>query len=104
MSRSKEAISSHRIYRHELAEQLAQALLEAPTARKRSLCAALCAMDSQVGVPALLETLGLPETGPKLAAHRALVSLTGLSLPPQKYLWQAALGAMPEAPDIPTPR
>ena len=99
------AISGHRIYRHELAEELALALYRAPSARKRALCAALSAMDSEVGVPALLDTLGLPEEEVvRLAAHRALRSLTGLSLPADPQAWEAALGARPSAPAIATPR
>lgn len=98
------AISSHRIHRHELAEELARALLEATPARQRALCAALCAMGSEEGVPALVEVLGFAVGDVRLAAQRALVSLTGLSLPAEQWAWEAALEAMPQAPAIAAPR
>jgi len=98
------AISAHRIYRHELADQLSRALLEAVPGRKRALCSALRALDSEQAIPALVETLGFQREEVQVAAHRALVSLTGLSLPMEQLAWKAALGAKPEAPAIAAPR
>ena len=87
-----------------MAEELSQALLDAVPARRRALCAALCAMGSEEGIPALVDVLGYARGDVRLAAQRALVALTGLSVPAEQLAWQAALGSKPEAPAIATPR
>jgi HEAT repeat protein len=87
-------LSRHRLYRHEVAAELALALKQAPPLRRRLLCNALEAMASLPTAPTLVPLLEDPDPAVAAAALRALGVMTRLDLPADRKAWSAELARL----------
>ncbi|MDA1265499.1 MAG: hypothetical protein O2816_10520 [Planctomycetota bacterium] len=84
-------LSRHRYRRHEIARELALALRDAPSERRRMLCNALEAVGSLEGSAALIDALEDTDPTTSSAAYRALRTITGFDLPADAAAWRARL-------------
>ena len=86
------AIVSRRLFRGELAAELAR-LLDHPNEGLRSLaCTAMGQLGSSVEVPTLIDCLNDNTDAVRASAAHALKKITGLDLPPDPASWLDALG------------
>jgi hypothetical protein len=87
---SLQRISHHRLYRHRLAAEVADAVLDREEAGiLRVACSALTGLASRSAVPALVDVLDHEDEEVRRAAGAALVALTGRDLPPDPRAWTA---------------
>src|SRR6185503_16438532 len=84
-------LSEHPLYRDELVAVLA-ALLRRPDPEVRILgCDALQRLGSRLALPELCPRLGDRNRTVAVAAHRALVALSGVDLPAKHAVWHEHL-------------
>ncbi|MFT7678175.1 MAG: HEAT repeat protein [Planctomycetota bacterium] len=86
-------LSRHRLYRHQVAVELAIALRQSAPARRRILCNALEAMGSRPSAASLVPMLDDSDPVVVEAALRALKAVTELNLPPESEAWNAAIAS-----------
>lgn len=89
--RSLAELSSHRLFRHELAAELLWFLRRPEPQLVRAVCSTLGSLRSGVAVPGLIELLRHEDEAVRRQAHAALRSITGRELPMSHAAWAALL-------------
>ncbi len=87
---SVQQIARRRYPRHTLAGELTRALTHPEAEVRRLACVALGQFRSRPAVEGLINVLDDPDPELRAAAHRALRSITGTDLPPERASWIAA--------------
>jgi HEAT repeat protein len=83
-------LARRRAPRHPLAREMVRALAHEEREVRRLACVALGQFRSRTAVPDLLAALEDPEADVRMAALRALRSITGLDLPGERAAWAKA--------------
>ncbi len=91
VTRAIEDIAAHRLNRHELARELSLSLRHHGAQVQVAQINALRQLDSEHGVPRLLEYLDSADQTVQLAAWRGLKEVTRKDLPRHAEFWQSAL-------------
>lgn len=84
-------LSSHRLFRHELAAELLWFLRRPEPQLLRAVCSTLGSLRSAVAVPGLIALLEHEDEAVRRQAHAALRSTTGRDLPMSHAAWAALL-------------
>lgn len=86
-------LSRHRLYRHQVAAEMAFVLREGTPGLRRLLCNALEALGSEPTAASLVPLLEDPDPVVAEAALRALKAVTQLDLPAELEAWTAAIAS-----------